>query len=306
MIIIYPMLTSSNVSPNILPAICKSVEKYLLVYRMEDMIAEVEDQFPDFGEILLRKVKESKDNILEVDPGVTTKDPNKKKLEDEDEEGKKGGGGESVKIQSPSKDTISVEPTWVKVDTKKGSGIVGVKVLPYIVKSDQEFADLLIDDRKLYGINRVLTALLRAGVRLFWSVMRGVKLPIIGNIGINRQVTGDPTKDIIYASTSHGRKNIFACLNFHDVPDEYFNSPKGVAKLFQLGWGSFIVCDDVDRKAFFCMREFNGLTSVVPYQMLYTSLGKDYAKVYGDIEELKKTSSPFFRFTTQFSKLGKR
>ena len=38
MIIVFPMICSSNVSPNILPGICKVVEKYLLIYSMDDIL----------------------------------------------------------------------------------------------------------------------------------------------------------------------------------------------------------------------------------------------------------------------------
>ena len=322
MIIVYPMLTSNNVSANILPAICKSVEKYILVYKMEDIINQVQNKLPDLAHVLLKIASESKiqreSRIVEQGQGMWSDD------DQDTNAGLKSGAGQqpqtgqpqtvqgqpkkddSIKIQSPSKDVLSLEPTWVKIDTPKGSDIIGIKVIPYVVKSDQAFSELLISDRKLYGINRILTALLRQFVRMFWSFVRGTTLPIIGRIGMKIKVSGDPKKDIIYASTEHGRNNIFACLNFHDVPDEYFNSAKGVSWLFKLGWGSFIVCDDVDRKAFFCMREFGGLTSVVPYQLLYTSIGKDYAKVYDDLEELKKTSSPFFRFATTFDKAARK
>ena len=39
MIIIYPMLVSENTNINMLPPICKVLEKYILVYRMDDVMA---------------------------------------------------------------------------------------------------------------------------------------------------------------------------------------------------------------------------------------------------------------------------
>ena len=40
MIIVYPMLTSPNISQNSLPGIIKAVEKYILVYNLDDVLNE--------------------------------------------------------------------------------------------------------------------------------------------------------------------------------------------------------------------------------------------------------------------------
>ena len=55
-----------------------------------------------------------------------------------------------------------------------------------------------------------------------------------------------------------------------------------------------IITDDVNKKATFCMKEFGGICSVVPYPFIYASLGKDHAKVYDDLEDVKRSASPFF------------
>jgi len=45
------------------------------------------------------------------------------------------------------------------------------------------------------------------------------------------------------------------------------------------------------------MKEFHGLCSSTPYQFIYSSLGKDYGKVYDNLEDVKKAASPFFKLS---------
>ena len=40
MIVIYPMLTSGSVSPNVLPGIVKAVEKYILLYNTDQVLRD--------------------------------------------------------------------------------------------------------------------------------------------------------------------------------------------------------------------------------------------------------------------------
>lgn len=40
MIIVFPLISSKNVSPNILPGVCKSIEKYLLVYKLDQIMEQ--------------------------------------------------------------------------------------------------------------------------------------------------------------------------------------------------------------------------------------------------------------------------
>jgi hypothetical protein len=70
----------------------------------------------------------------------------------------------------------------------------------------------------------------------------------------------------------------------------------GVTKLFNMGWGSAIVADDIAKRVFFCMQEFHGLCSSVDYAFVYESQSSrpDYGKIYKELEDLKKSTSPFF------------
>ena len=74
-------------------------------------------------------------------------------------------------------------------------------------------------------------------------------------------------------------------------------------KLQSLGWGSIIVLDDVNKRATFCMKEFNGLCSTLQYSFIYTALGKDYTKVYDDLEDVRRASSPFFKMNSRATNL---
>ena len=64
-----------------------------------------------------------------------------------------------------------------------------------------------------------------------------------------------------------------------------------------------MIADDVNKKVTFCMKEFGGVCSVVPYGFVYSSLGRDHSKVFEDLEDVKRSASPFFRMTARRRKV---
>jgi hypothetical protein len=64
-----------------------------------------------------------------------------------------------------------------------------------------------------------------------------------------------------------------------------------------------MIADDVNKKVTFCMKEFGGVCSVVPYGFVYSSLGRDHSKVFEDLEDVKRSASPFFRMTARRTKV---
>ena len=42
------------------------------------------------------------------------------------------------------------------------------------------------------------------------------------------------------------------------------------------------------------MKEFKGMCSVIPYTMIYGSLGREMQQAYQELEDVRKSSSPIF------------
>lgn len=186
--------------------------------------------------------------------------------------------------------TISVEPTWITTQSRKGTAIIGVKVVPYPIEPSP-FIHRMMQDMSLSFYDEVLERYERSLTRIFATVMRWKVIPKFKKTPIKK----DPFEDVIYARSRYAG-NIFTLFNLSSLEDEdIFKDAGGVDKLFRLGWKSILVSDDVTKRVMFCMKEFGGVCSVVNYSYLYASLGGTYAKEYGALEDLKKSSSPFFR-----------
>ena len=82
-------------------------------------------------------------------------------------------------------------------------------------------------------------------------------------------------------------------MNSMDIGADFFERTNKINQLYKMGWQSFVVTDDVNKRAFFCMKEFNGMCSAVQYNFMYNALGSEYGKVFDDLEDVKKSSSPF-------------
>jgi hypothetical protein len=327
MIIIYPMLVSENTNINTLPPICKILEKYILVYRMDDVMAymralSVPMSFFKTKEGLIQTELQGPPDE-ESDPWYGLKPESKQKeLDDLEKKQKKlgadnmddgtlgagaragtgGGKTDSSKSQkheigSVNIDTtklerdITLEPTWVKMSHPKlGSIIVGVKVVPFKVSSEYNYINYLLNDVKSKTIQTMIETTKRKFIRIFWTFAR--KLPFM-----SKTLTGDPSKDVFFAETVH-RHNVFCLFNYMDLAEtNLLSSTASVQKLFNLGWNSIVLADDVNKRVTFCMKEFHGLCSVMPFGYLSASFGRDYAKTFENMDDVRKSASPFFRFS---------
>jgi len=323
MIIVFPMLTDENVSQNALPGICKALERFVIIYELDAIMKMTGWKILQIGGKLaaaaasaaagaLRTKNESK-NILED-------------LKDELQKGSKGTKGDQatadlknkvaiagdvVKAVKNAKDiattnigvtndqVISLEPTYTVVTTTTGTRIIGIKVIPVSVKSEYSLAELLTVDASMNLFNTIGLKISRKVIKSFWALCRGLRIPFLKD----RVITGDPEKDILWASTFH-KSYVFCLLNYADITDnQFFKNAGGIHKLHNLGWNSFVAMDDVGKRAIFCMKQFHGLCSSVPYQFIYSSLGKEHGKVYEKLEDIKKASSPFFRTSVSIKKL---
>lgn len=292
MIIVYPMLVSSNVQSHVLPGVAKVLEKYTLTYQLNDIIQNAQKltkgkRLKRTGAML--KLGEDVDVNLDEAKG----DPMSSPQPPYERPGEKA----SVKVDMPSFNTLSLEPTWIKIDTHIGTSMVGIKVVPFPVSSDVNLISAITSDFYKKWFPAKITGLGRSVVRVLYAALR--KTPVIRKW--SPSVSGNP-KDIIFSKTSHA-SNIFLVINSMDIGSDFFERTNKIKQLYNLGWSSFVVTDDVNKKAFFCMKEFRGMCSAVQYNFMYTSIGNEHGKVFNDLEDVRKSSSPFFKLSTKASKI---
>jgi len=337
MIVVFPMLTDESVSQNTLPGICKALEKFILIYeldaimkitgwtvlavgskiagqmatktkyRKEDLMFEISE-----AKALPGAKKKEEDTIPEELLDTEEKKRSKTRRSSGDPRKKPQPGEQlfdalgnlkdigTVKVDLPKDQALSVEPTFMMVTTTLGTRIIGVKVIPVPVKSSKySLAELLVMDAALRPMDALVYKISRKAIRGFWALCRFLRLPFLSD----QIISGDPEKDILWAQSFH-KRYVFCLLNYADFSDSnFFKHAGGIHKLHSVGWNSFVVADDVNKRAIFCMKEFHGLCSSVSYQFIYSSLGKEHAKVYDDLEDLKKSASPFFRSSVNQKRL---
>lgn len=325
MILVFPMLTDESVSQNTLPGICKVLEKFILIYEMDAIMKITGWTVLGIGGKIATQMISSKQSKLEafelLEQGGTLKpgwssysqDPDEEdEADDEDDNDSSGGGGRpgkgpgstlfsigkglkdlgTVKAELPKEQALSVEPTYVSLNTTVGTRLIGIKVIPIPIQSKRyNLVQLMMADSKLKFFDSMAYSISRKVIRAFWALCRGLRLPFLKS----RVITGDPEKDILWAQSYH-KRNVFCLINYADITNaNFFKDPAMIHKLHYVGWNSFVAADDVNKRAIFCMKEFHGLCSAVPYDFIYSSLGKEHIKVYDKLEDLKKSASPFFR-----------
>ena len=333
MILVYPMLTSASVDPTILPGLIKAVEKYIIIHNTDDVLKHMNSALSDVvragatgaaiagasvavaaatayatSKMKLRiKVKGKRLELTEqkkvtikipasmTKAGVTPANISKmgagaeKQIKKLIPEKDKTGG--ITGFEMPRYDSVSLEPTWVQVHTNLGAKLLGVKVVPYKVKSTKGMVGLLMQDKEVKKMNYLANKMGRIAMRVIFRVARGFKIPGIKD----KPITGNPKTDIVWATSQYG-KNIFVCFSQLDLEqDDMFTSPKAVQRLHKLGWASLIITDDVNKQATFCMKQFGGICSTIPYSFIFASLGKEHSQVYKDLEDAARSAGPFFR-----------
>jgi len=105
--------------------------------------------------------------------------------------------------------------------------------------------------------------------------------------------TGDIRKDMFMARTGLKGQAFVVINKDEDIDAVLFSQPKKIQKLFGLSWGNMIIADDINRVSYFCMKKFKGLCSMIPYAMIYQTLG--YAQTYNDLEEVRQRSGAVFK-----------
>ena len=294
---VYGMLTSKSINPSVMPGITRALEKYILLHNLKD------------GELLDNKKVRIKGNKFVFESGeleIHTEQagPGTKGSAPTGRGGKKPGDRvEKVEIHEPKQsDALTLSPTFVYVTNPKTgqTEVVGVKVIPFVVENDAALIQGMLSDKGLKGlgakIKRYERSIVKFGYRLWHKTIANI--PFMPG---EHPLTGDPRKDVIL-NTSTFKENVFVCLNKIDIPENFFTSASDIQKLFGLNWTSLIFCDDVNKMASFCMRDYKGVCSTIPYSYLY-AFSKEASKVYEDITDVKKSAGPIFRRKASITKL---
>ncbi|OQB41146.1 MAG: hypothetical protein BWY04_01032 [candidate division CPR1 bacterium ADurb.Bin160] len=293
MIITFPMLTSSTISPYVLPGICKVMEKALIAYNLDSIMQKYGGKYKR----IYRAVNEG--DVLDFPRGGTggSQEPEVVHVPIPAPEGRREPTV-SLYPGSGLSEHLSLEPTWIRFDTKKGTGIIGIKIIPMVVKSDISLGKLISDDINRKWLNTKITLLERKFLQLIYRAWKTFK--IVSGIEIHG-LTGDPKKDIIYATTKFGR-DVLCAVDKADITSEKFKTV-GIDRLFKLKWGSIVFCDEINKMAWFCLKDFKGICSQLSYTYLFSSIKSGMEKVYNDVAGVKKSASPFFRMKVPIRKI---
>ena len=257
--------------------------------------------------------KTDTDQSKKLDSKETLKDK-KKKLKDElkdlktkkeKEEKEKLARNAKSDVRVSDTKSIALDPTYITIDRidKRGNkteAFIGVKVVPIRIKSDVKLSHLLLYDSQVKNLTamslRTGRKIMKLAYGLFDKWSRIFKIS-----GLTP--SGDPRRDIIMGRTGMGKgSETFIVLSKQEDVDEMFlDNIQRINRLFNMGWGNFVIADDIGRSAYFCMTKFKGMCNSIPYAMMYQYLGQ--TKAYETMEDAKKASSSIFKVGKRFSKV---
>lgn len=347
MINIYPMLISNTVSKVIIPGIAKVIENYILIYQIDDVIWNarqgkikykvkggkiIREMYTDPGtkgkgepaptprrsrKEIEQDISDKKKEIRDIKKDIRDEEKagreksregrEDERWEEEKKEKERRLKSASVDISQIDMASLSLEPTWVKVDSYvkdiKTTELIGIKAAPFVVKSDEKFAHLLLYDKQVKGIQSLALNWGRKIVRTLWRVWDRVWTSIILG-GDRTTASGDPRRDILLRRSLFSTKkkaNIFAVVNMMDLTDDFFQEAGGINKLFKKGWTNLVVVDDVNRMAHFCMRNFRGICTSISYAIIFQRVGQ--YKVYESLEDVRRSSSSLFKVRSNMLKI---
>jgi len=185
--------------------------------------------------------------------------------------------------------------------------LMGVKVTPMMVTHFDNLYDVL---RKDYYSNSIVSAyktttrwILRAIFNTnFISKLRRLlpskwaDLGWYGNILLSKKAFMDMSS--FSRKSGSARVSRFAggtVILEKDEEESLFDErePQRIERLFKLGWKSFVILDNRNKRMIFCSHLDRGLCSILPYSYIFSSLKSD--KVYENIQALEKAVGGPFR-----------
>jgi len=205
----------------------------------------------------------------------------------------------SVNIKMTDFKTINLEPTFVPIEKTDKFGnlsrsMIGVKVLPLRVKSEAKLSALLMNDVKLNFINGIVIKFGRKFLRFVYKYINKWISKLFGGT-----YSGDPRRDVLMGDQNG--KGFVVFSKTEDIDDLFLRNYSKINRLFKLGWGNIIIADEINRVAYFCMKDFKGVCNAISYAMMYQNLGQ--LKAYETLEAAERQSSSIFKIQKNFSKI---
>lgn len=323
MIVVYPMLVSKSVSKVAIPGIMKVLERYILIYELDQIISTARQS----GGMMSKgqyKIKRGRLTFKEgfdpedVEPGTKEKAEKKKaelekavdrakidKTEIDRQKWEAQKKSAKVDVSFSDMQSLSLEPTYMKVDVQDKEGVartelIGVKVVPVYIKSDEELVHLMLYDKhvgtirkKVINVGRRIIRRIRHISDRLWSAV-----PIFG--GGRGSPSGDPRQDILMQRSAF-EKRLFVLINRINLDDEFFQSTNRINRLYNQGWCSFIIADDVNKIVSFCLKNMKGMCSMIHYSTMYNTLG--HLKVFESLEDARRSSASLFKISKSEKKI---
>lgn len=317
MVTIYPMLVSNAVSENVIPGIAKTLESYIIVHNMNDVLTNPAGPRQLNYKIKSGRIfaKESEDLSEAVPPGSLpgTKGKGQAQLpappedEDEDEEKEKekekeakDAGKEKTRVNISDKG-ITLEPTYMTVEVTKANGqlgteFIGVKVVPLRVKSDSKLLDMLMYDHQMRGFQSLMVT----GGRKILGYAYKIIDKWTGRLG-SRIPSGDIRQDVVLGRSGFKGQPFIVVDKGQDFNESFFSKPARINRLFKMGWGNIVIVDSINRQAYFCLKKLRGTCSILSFSMIYQNLGQ--LKVYETLEDAKRQNSSLFKMGPKLSRV---
>jgi len=279
----------------------KNKEEILAKHKAEiDKLEQERDKLEKRADYLQKKKREEEDRKQQL------KDINRKEEEEkrkrEEEELKKKESKATAKITASDYKSISLEPSFIAVEVQLPSGgtqktFIGIKVIPYRVKSSIKLSRLILHDIQLNNFNALLISTGRKIIRWVYKIIDKWS----GRLKTGKlTMSGDPRRDVIMTRTGKQGLGIIVLNKNEDIDEHFTKNIDKINRLFRLGWGNIIIADDINKQAHFCMRSFTGVCQVIPYSMMYQNLGQ--LKVYETLEDAKRQNNSLFKVSIRASK----
>lgn len=240
----------------------------------------------------------------------------------------------------PLKSTVDIIPTSAEIripiayvdgpkdgDEKDYPMVIGVKVMPFIMKNFKRVETALLDDYfsrvAESGFKSIARSISRTLLNTFHKIID--RLPLIRHF-MNAKVDNeqDDVRDTIYGpsgfvNASAFRSNRNSPSNYHyssnivifnkddlSDPEDYniFANRSAMNRLFTMGWSTFAVLDPIEEEMTFISSLDGGYMHKLPYAYIFETIGSKV--MYNNKEKLKQASSPFYRRAGNFYTFAKQ
>lgn len=263
--------------------------------RSADELQLKQDKFADDKKERERKRLEDEKKKAEED------EADKKKKAEEEAEKDARAGVSSINISDNK--ALSIEPSTIEVNYTDRNGYskpysLGVKVIPFRVKSEAKLSRLIMHDTNLKWFSATLISLGRKITRRVWGFVDrwAANLKLGGLIP-----SGDPRRDIVMSRSGYKGGGYIVLNKTYDIDESFLNNVKKINRLYKMGWGNIIIVDNVNRMAYFCLKEFKGVCTAISFAMIYHNFKA--LQVYDSLEDATRQSSSIFKIKKQFSKV---